>query len=116
METANNALAFFNNNIIVNIILAILGLDTIRAIIAMTGAVKPDSKIAWLVYGRYKSSLIAAGLKELGFESQKSEELSKATRALVKQAQESYGITKDNAAEKLICLIAKYIVRFEINN
>ena len=113
MEEVSGILSYFNNNLGMLIITAILLLDTIRAVIAMMGWVNPNAKYAWIVYGRFKSSLIAAGLKELGFEPQKGEELEKRTRKLVKQAQDSFGITKENAAERLICLITKYIVFFD---
>ena len=37
---------------------ALLSLDTIRAIIAMIGWVKPDAKFSWIIYGRYSKNLV----------------------------------------------------------
>ena len=52
------------------------------------------------------------GLKELGFQPQKSEEISKNLRMVSKTEREIYGITEENAAEQLVVLISKYIVHF----
>lgn len=113
VEEVGGILSYFNNNLGTLIISAILLLDTIRAIIAMMGWINPDAKYAWIVYGRYKSSLIATGLKELGFESQRSSEIAKNLRSISKQERETYGINEKNAAEQLIILLAKYIVHFD---
>lgn len=95
------------------IIMSLLSLDTIRAIIAMTGWVKPEAKFAWIIYGRYERNLIVAGLKELGFQAQKSEEISKNLRKVSENERDTYGITAENAAKQLVILIAKYIVHFD---
>lgn len=95
------------------IIMGLLSLDTIRAIIAMTGWVKPEAKFAWIIYGRYERNLIVTALKELGFQSQKSEEISKNLKKVSENERDTYGITAENAAEQLIILIAKYIVHFD---
>ena len=95
------------------IIMGLLSLDTIRALIAMTGWVKPEAKLSWIIYGRYERNLIVTGLKELGFQPQKSEEISKNLREVSQNEREIYGITEENAAEQLVVLIAKYIVRFD---
>lgn len=101
------------DNIFTSIIMGLLSLDTIRAIIAMMGWVKPESRFAWLIYGRYERHLIVTGLKELGFQAQKSEEISKNLREVSENERDAYGITAENAAEQLVILIAKYIVHFE---
>ena len=94
------------------IIMGLLSLDTIRALIAMIGWVKPEAKFSWIIYGRYERNLIVTGLKELGFQPQKSKEISKNLRTVSKNEREIYGITEKNAAEQLVILIAKYIVHF----
>ena len=94
------------------IIMGLLSLDTIRALLAMTGWVKPEAKFAWVIYGRYERNLIVTGLKEMGFQPQKSEEISKNLRAVSEDERAKYGITKENAAEQLVALISKYIVCF----
>ena len=95
------------------IIMGLLSLDTIRALLAMTGWVKPEAKFAWVIYGRYERNLIVTGLKEMGFQPQKSEEISKNLRAVSEDERAKYGITKENAAEQLVALISKYIVCFD---
>ena len=95
------------------IIMGLLSLDTIRALIAMTGWVKPEAKFSWIIYGRYERNLIVTGLKELGFQPQKSEEISNNLRMVSKNEREIYGITEKNAAEQLVILISKYIVYFD---
>lgn len=94
------------------IIMGLLSLDTIRALIAMTGWVKPEAKFAWIIYGRYERNLIVTGLKELGFQPQKGEEISRNLRKVSKNERDTYGVTAENAAEQLVILIAKYIVHF----
>lgn len=100
-------------DIFTSIIMGLMSLDTIRAIIAMMGWVKPEAKYAWIIYGRYERNLIVTGLKELGFQPQKSEEISKNLRKVSEKERDTYGITAENAAEQLIILIAKYIVHFD---
>lgn len=100
-------------DIFTSIIMGLLSLDTIRAIIAMTGWVKPEAKYAWIIYGRYERNLIVTGLKELGFQPQKSEEISRNLRKVSENERDTYGITAENAAEQLVVLIAKYIVHFD---
>lgn len=95
------------------VIMGLLSLDTIRALIAMTGWVKPEAKFSWIIYGRYERNLIVTGLKELGFQAQKSEEISKKLRAVSENERAIYGITEKNAAEQLVILISKYIVYFD---
>lgn len=99
-------------NIFNKVIMGLLSLDTIRAIIAMTGWVKPEAKLSWIIYGRYERNLVTAALKELGFQKQKSEEILKNLSEVAENERDAYGITNDNAAEQLIILIAKYIVHF----
>jgi hypothetical protein len=53
-------------DIFTSIILGLLSLDTIRALIAMTGWVKPEAKYSWVIYGRYERNLIVSGLKGIG--------------------------------------------------
>jgi len=100
-------------DVFTKIIMGVLSLDTIRAILAMTGWVKPDKKFSWLIYGRYERNLIVTALKELGFQQQKSLEISKNLQAVSVYERKSNGITRENAAKQLIVLIAKYIVYFD---
>lgn len=95
------------------IIMGLLSLDTIRAIIAMTGWVKPDSRFSWIIYGRYERNLIQTALKEIGFTAEKSKRISKKLRAVSNEVTERTGISPKNATQHLIILLAKYIVKFD---
>ena len=119
MREANNATTIISLTgdittvVLVCVVMLLSLFDSIRALIAATGIVKRESKFGRIIYGKQDISLIVAGLRELGFEPQKSEALKKQTQVAVKLVQDSFGVTEENAAEKLICLIAKYIVKFE---
>ena len=99
-------------NIFTWIISGLLSLDTIRALIAMTGWVKPKSKYSWIIYGRYERNLIVSALKELGFQEKKSERILNNLRHVSVNERDMYGITKDNVIEQLVILISRYIVHF----
>ena len=79
----------------------------------MTGWVKPESKYSWVIYGRYERNLIVSGLKELGFQEKKSEQILKNFRRVSANERDMYGITKDNVVEQLVILISRYIVHFD---
>ena len=100
-------------DIFTSIILGLLSLDTIRALIAMTGWVKPEAKYSWVIYGRYERNLIVSGLKELGFQEKKSERVLNNLRLVSANERDMYGITKDNVVEQLVILISRYIVHFD---
>lgn len=100
-------------DIFTSIILGLLSVDTIRAIIAMTGWVKPEAKYSWVIYGRYERNLIVSGLKELGFQEKRSEKILNNLRLVSANERDMYGITKDNVVEQLIILISRYIVHFD---
>ena len=91
-------------DIFTSIILGLLSLDTIRALIAMTGWVKPEAKYSWVIYGRYERNLIVSGLKELGFQEKKSERVLNNLRLVSANERDMYGITKDNVVEQLVIL------------
>lgn len=95
------------------IIMGLLSLDTIRAIIAMLGWVKPDSKLSWLIYGRYERNLIEKALKDIGFSSVKSRRITQNLKSISREVSNSTGVTSENAVEHLIVLLAKYIVKFD---
>lgn len=100
-------------DIFTSIILGLLSLDTIRALIAMTGWVKPEAKYSWVIYGRYERNLIVSGLKELGFQEKESERVLNNLRLVSANERDMYGITKDNVVEQLVILISRYIVHFD---
>ncbi|OUO37943.1 hypothetical protein [Flavonifractor sp. An306] len=97
-----------------NVALALLALDTVRAILAMLGWVPRQTKILGkIIYGNYDRQLITEGLKELGFTHQQSEEIKKDLKSSSDKTLNTNGITPQNAAQHLIALLAKYIVYFD---
>lgn len=100
------------NDVLTNILLSILTLDTIRSVIAMLGWVKPESKFAWIIYGRYDRNILVAALKDLGYSKERSSSIIKDLKAAAKKNKSLTGIEKDNAAIHLIILLSKYIEKF----
>lgn len=101
------------NDFLTNVLLSILSLDTIRAVIAMLGWIKPDSKYAWLIYGRYNRNLVASAFQELGFQKEKSAKAIKNLKQAAAEIQALTGINDKSAPCQLLILLAKYIVQFE---
>lgn len=99
-------------DILTYLALALLSLDTLRAIIAMIGWVKPNAKYSWIIYGRYSKNLVESTLKELGFSSTKSKLITKKIKEITKEVSNK-GVTEENAVKLLISILAKYTVKFE---
>ena len=100
-------------NFFTYIIMALLSLDSIRALIAMIGWIKPESKFSWLIYGRYERNLIKSALKEIGFSDEKSRYTLEKLRDISSQISSKSGVSEDNVIKHLIALIAKYIIKFD---
>ena len=92
---------------------ALLSLDTIRAIIAMIGWVKPDAKFSWIIYGRYSKNLVEKTLNELGFSPVKSKRITSKLKNISEEVSKSTGVTEENIIKHLIAMLAKYTVKFE---
>ncbi|MBR6862444.1 MAG: hypothetical protein IKM73_14100 [Acidaminococcaceae bacterium] len=99
-------------DIFTKVILGLLSLDTIRALIAMLGWVKPDAKLAWIIYGRYERNLIVTALKEMGFAQDKREKVFRSFKKISSDLPRMTGVTATEAGIHLIVLLAKYIVKF----
>jgi hypothetical protein len=63
------------NGILLGIILFLLGLDTIRMIINITGIVDEDVPFGRIIYGKKRPVTIKAALKELGYTERKSDDI-----------------------------------------
>ena len=94
-------------------IMALLSIDTLRALIAMLGYVKPDSKYAWLFYGRYERNLIKTALKDLGFSEEKTNKIFQSMSKISKNIEDDTGVKGEDAAVHLIILLSKYIEKFK---
>lgn len=102
------------SSVFTQITLGLLAVDTLRAIVAMMGVVPRDTKfLGNVIYGNYDRQLIIEGLKELGFTHQQGEEIKKELKAASDETLNTNGITFENAAQHLLALMAKYIVRFD---
>lgn len=92
-----------------SVILLILALDTVRAVIAMTGFVKTTWKYSWIIYGKYDKNIVYEVFKELGF----NEAQTRGTIKGIEDVAKNTGITRENASMRLISIISKNIVKFD---
>lgn len=100
------------NDVLTNILLSILTLDTIRSVIAMLGWVKPECKFAWIFYGRYDRNILEAALKDLGYSKERRISVIEDLKTAAKKNASLTGINKNNAAVQLIILLSKYTENF----
>lgn len=97
---------------VVPLILMFLALDTIRTLIAYLGWIRPNTRLGRIIYGRYDQHVMMMALEELGYDPIAQKREVKKWRRLAKQSSTQSGVTSENAAEQLIVLLAKYIVKF----
>lgn len=96
--------------------LVLLGLDTLRAIIAYMGVFNPQTKILGrIIYGNVKreTDAITSALKEMGFSSENSQKVQKSFRSISKDIAVQGGVQKEDAAIQLVILLATYTVKFD---
>lgn len=99
-------------DILTKVLLGLLTLDTIRAVIAMLGWVKPESKIAWIIYGRYDKNLIISALQDMGYSHEKREKIIRGMKKIAADARRQTGVVEHDVDVQLIILLAKYIEKF----
>ena len=95
------------------VILFLLGLDSVRMIVAILGIVKPTSKYSWLIYGRYDINIMERALIQLGYGVDLAKEITDDISDLSRKIKDNSGIDERNASEKLIILLSKYFTYFE---
>lgn len=106
----------FVNSIGGKIVLAILAIDTIRAVIASTGVIPRSTKvIGRLIYGKYDEGAIARALQELGYPPMLSQAEHKKLKTHISKMSGTSSVTKENAPIYLVLLLAKYCVFFPQN-
>lgn len=93
-----------------NVILLILGLDTIRSIIAYMGIVKQESHLGRIIYGRYGKTTIKAALKDMGFSDKSAE---KASKTLKKAAKDNIDFPWRDSPYRLLYILSKYTIAFQ---
>ena len=99
-------------DIATSIVLILLSIDTVRAFVAALGVVNPEGKYAHWIYGKRADHIVLQGLKELGFHNEQAEDIVKQVRVVAEQ-QHRRDVTKENAAQYLLAILAKYIVFFD---
>ena len=99
-------------DILTNVLLSILTLDSIRAVIAMLGWIKPESKFSWIIYGRYDRNILMSALKDMGYSQEKANGVIQDLRKTAEKYQSLTGVKKDNSGIHLIILLSKYIEKF----
>ena len=97
---------------VIPLLLLILALDTVRTTLAYLGWVNPRSKLGRIIYGKYDQHVMMMALEELGYEPIAQRREVKKWRRLAKTSATRSGVNAENAAEQLVVLLAKYIVRF----
>lgn len=95
------------------VILFLLGLDSVRMIVAILGIVKPTSKYSWLIYGRYDINIMERALLQLGYSVDLAKEITDDISDLSRKIKDNSGINEGNASEKLIILLSRYFTYFE---
>lgn len=95
------------------VILTILGLFSIRDIIAAFGSIPRNNKwYSKLIYGNHDENLIAKVLSDWGFSDKTAKNINSSMRKL---AIDSQKIEVKNHFEKLLFLLAKYTMHFPSN-
>lgn len=105
------------NNIIscvpLMIIGVILGMDSIRAVIASLGIFDPDKKLGRLIYGRRDRMIISSALRELGYSSQTSDDMVINMKKIPKGVyMANAGVKAEDASVQLIIMLSKYMLEF----
>lgn len=72
-----SAVTDFVEQVVKNIIMILLSLDSLRAVVAALGIVSPEAKYAHWIYGKRTDSIVLQGLKELGFHNEQADEIVK---------------------------------------
>ena len=63
------------SNVPLLIIAGILGLDSIRAVIASLGIVDPNSKFGRIVYGKRDRAIVRSALRDIGYSEETTDEI-----------------------------------------
>lgn len=110
---------FFDNvNTIISsvpllIIVLILGIDSIRAILASLGIINPDTKLGHIIYGKRDKTIIYSVLKDLGYSSEITDDIVINLKEVPKSVfMANAGVNAEDADVQLIILLSRYILEF----
>lgn len=116
MDTISNTTDFFNNifsSVPLIIITAILGLDSIRAVLASLGIFDPDSRCGRIIYGKRDRTIVRAALRDLGYSEETSDEIVIKMCEIPERAfMANSGVSAEEAAIQLIIMLSRYIFEF----
>lgn len=103
-------IAFITSITINDLILTILGFDTLRSVFASLGIVKRETPLLGrIIYGKYDVIIVKEAMRELGYSSQQAERI---VRRL-KNVSDEENYPESDTALKLLYILSKYIIRFE---
>ncbi|WP_417092918.1 hypothetical protein [Intestinimonas timonensis] len=95
------------------VISLILGIDSVRAIIASLGIFNPATKVGHIIYGKYDRTIVKTALKDLGYSSATSDEMVLNMKKIPQSVfMANAGVSAENAAEQLIIMLSKYMFKF----
>lgn len=103
-------ISFIKSITINNVILTILGLDTLRSVVASLGIVKRETPfLGRIIYGKYDVIIVKEAIKELGYSPQEAEKITRRLKNV--SSEEKY--PESDTALRLIYILSKYIIKFE---
>lgn len=101
------------SNVPLLIITFILGVDSIRAVIAAMGIFDPSSKLGRIIYGKRDQAIVKSALRDLGYSAETTDEIVIKMNTISKSAyMANAGVDAEDAAVQLIIMLSKYILKF----
>lgn len=101
------------SNVPLLIITGILGVDSIRAVIAALGMFDPNSKLGRIIYGKRDRAIVSSALRDLGYSAETSDDIAIKMNNIAKAAyMANAGVSSKDAAVQLIIMLSKYILKF----
>ena len=109
----NDVIDFIVSAIPLYLIVFILGIDSVRAVIAALGIIDPDSKLGRIVYGKRDQSIVKSALRSLGYSTETANDIVIKMADIPKSAfMANAGVQEEDAAVQLIIMLSKYILKF----
>lgn len=113
METEDmiqTIITFITSITINDIVLTILGLDTLRSVLASLGIVKRETPfLGRIIYGKYDVIIVKEALRELGYSTQQAERIV----GRLKNVTDKEKYPQADTALRLLYILSKYIIKFE---
>lgn len=101
------------SNVPLTIIAAILGVDSVRAVIAALGIFDPSTKFGQILYGKRDRAIVKSALRDLGYSVEMTDEIAIKINNIAKSAyMVNASVHAEDAAVQLIIMLSKYILEF----